>query len=84
MEDEWPLMIKLSKGKAIKPSTEIHNHRSKKAFKFNYFLISQNTNLWKTSFGKNSIPTKYIQGVQLENMEKCSFFVFLDSCYDQL
>ena len=60
MEDEWPLITKLSKGKAIKPSSEIHNHKSKKAFRFNFLLISQNTNLWKTSFGKNFIPNTYI------------------------
>ena len=56
MEDERPIITNLSKAKAIKPSNEIQNHKSKKAFKFNFVLISQNTNLWKTSFGKNSIP----------------------------
>ena len=43
MEDELPLIAKLSKGKAIKPSSEIQCHKSKKAFKFNFVLISQNT-----------------------------------------
>ena len=56
MDKDWPLIAYLSKAKAIKPSNEIQNHKSKKAFKFNFVLISQNTNLWKTSFGKNFIP----------------------------
>ena len=60
MDEDWSLITYLSKAKAIKPSNEIQNHKSKKAFKFNFVLISQNTNLWKTSFGKNSIPNIYI------------------------
>ena len=56
MDEDWPLITYLSKVKAIKPSNEIQYHKSKKAFKFNFVLISQNTNLWKTSFGKNFIP----------------------------
>ena len=60
MDEDWPLITYLSKAKAIKPSNEIQNHKSKKAFKFNFVLISQNTNLWKTSFGKNSIPNIYL------------------------
>ena len=57
MEDKWPLKCNLSEAKAIKPSNEIQNHKSKKAFKSNFVLISQNTILWKTSFGKNFIPS---------------------------
>ena len=57
VEYKWPLKCNLSEAKAIKPSHEIQCHKSKKAFKFNFVLISQNTNLWKTSFGKNFIPT---------------------------
>ena len=60
MDEDWPFITYLSKAKAIKPSNEIQNHKSKKAFKFNFVIISQNTNLWKTSFGKNSIPNIYI------------------------
>ena len=59
MEDEWPLITKLSKGKAIKPSSKISNHKSKTDFKFNFVLISQNTKPWKTSFGKNFIPNDH-------------------------
>ena len=55
MGDERPLITKLSKGKAIKPSNEITNYKSKKAFKFNFVLISQNTMLWKTSLVRISI-----------------------------
>ena len=56
MEDELPLITKLSKGKAIKPSSEIQNHKSKKAFKFNFVLVSQNTRSWKTSSVRILIP----------------------------
>ena len=56
MEDEWPLITKLSKGKAIKPSYEIQNHKNKKAFKFNFVFISQNTKSWKTSLVRIFIP----------------------------
>ena len=59
MEDERPLITNLSKAKAIKPSSVIHNHKSKNVFKFDFVLTSQNTRLWKTSFGKNFIPNTY-------------------------
>ena len=61
MDEDEPLITNFSKAKAIKPSNEIQSHKSKKHFKFNFVLISQNTNLWKTSFGKNSIPTEQCQ-----------------------
>ena len=62
MDEDWPLITYLLKAKAIKPSHEIQNYKSKKAFKFNFVLITQNTNLWKTSFGENFIPTIYLDG----------------------
>lgn len=58
MEENVPLKINLLEAKAIKPSHEIQNHKSKKAGKFNFVHIAQNTNLWETSFGKNSIPNR--------------------------
>ena len=61
MEDELPLITKLSKGKAIKPSSEIQNHKSKKAFKFNFVLVSQNTRSWKTSLVRIFIPSAHLQ-----------------------
>ena len=75
MDEDWPLIAYLSKAKAIKPSNEIQNHKSKKAFKFNFVLTSQNTNLWKTSFGKNSIPkvgTNYELPMPINNQKVCS------------
>ena len=57
LEENLPLWTNLWKAKAIKPSKKNQYHQSKKAFKFNFVLISQNTNLWKTSFGKNFIPS---------------------------
>ena len=60
LEENLPLWTNLWKAKAIKPSKKNQYHQSKKAFKFNFVLISQNTNLWKTSFGKNFIPNGHI------------------------
>ena len=68
MDEDWPLITYLSKAKAIKPSNEIQNHKSKKAFEFDFVLISQNTNLWKTSFGKNFIPNLDRPSLILKNM----------------
>ena len=55
VEELWPLITKLSKAKAIKQSHDSQNHKNKKAFKFNYVLISQNTKSWKTSLVRISI-----------------------------
>ena len=56
VDKQWPLITKLSKAKAIKQSHDSQNHKNKKAFKFNYVLISQNTKSWKTSLVRISIP----------------------------
>ena len=74
MEDKWPLKCNLSEAKAIKPSHEIQSRKSKKAFKFNFVLIAQNTNLWKTSFGKNFIPNLSI--ANFEHSIECKSVIF--------
>ena len=58
-DEKWPLKCNLLEAKAIKPSSEIQHHKSKKASKFDFVLTSQNTNLWKTSFSKNFIPNAH-------------------------
>ena len=59
VKEKWPLKCNLSEAKAIKPSHENQHHKSKKVFKFNFLLTSQNTKLRKTWFGKNFIPKAY-------------------------
>ena len=42
MDEDWPLITYLSKAKAIKPSNEIQNHKSKKAFNIGLLQTAQN------------------------------------------